>query len=491
MKKISAAGIPLKVFAVLSVLALILLLVPMLKAAEYDVPSADDYANGLSTYRAWSRTGSIFSVLKAAWRHTAGLYRTWQGTFSAIFLFALNPMIFGEQYYPIGPWLILASLLGGIFSLTLTVSRLIFKASYSEGLIIASVWSIISTQFLPRVSQGIYWFTGAVYYTFFFGIALTAFAVLIRFILRKETTKGTGKLIIASLLFLFVGGGNLVTGLTTAVLLATLAAAMFWLKMRDRVKLLAPIFCYMLSFGVNVAAPGNSVRQGHFGQPGLIPAVFDSFREALKGYGKWFTLPVLALILMLIPVFWSIIKKTEMRFPLPGLVTLYFFCLTGVMFYPPIYAMTAHNLQNLGRITNIIFFGMVGLVIFSLFWWMGWLARRGVLSEKLFPAAGKGRFSIIYLLLVLAVFGFGMTRIKWFDTTSLSAFRSYRSGEMGNYWHTYKQRLEILKDPEVKDAVLKRFPYRPYVLFFQELSTNPEDNTIISSWYGKDSVIIH
>ena len=116
MKKISAAGIPLKVFAVLSVLALILLLVPMLKAAEYDVPSADDYANGLPTYRAWTRTGSIFSVLKAAWRHTAGLYRTWQGTFSAIFLFALNPMIFGEQYYPIGPWLILASLLGGIFS---------------------------------------------------------------------------------------------------------------------------------------------------------------------------------------------------------------------------------------------------------------------------------------------------------------------------------------------------------------------------------------
>ena len=180
-----------------------------------------------------------------------------------------------------------------------------------------------------------------------------------------------------------------------------------------------------------------------------------------------------------------------MRFPLPGLVSLYSFCLTGVMFYPPIYAMTAHNLHNLGRITNIIFFGMAGLVIFNLFWWMGWLTRRGILTEKLFPAAENGRFSVIWLVLILLVFGFGMTRIKWYDTTSLSAFRSYRSGEMGNYWHTYKQRLEILKDPEVRDAVLKRFPYRPYVLFFHELSENPDGNDVIARWYRKNTVIIH
>ena len=491
MKKQTVFGIPLKVFAVLSVLAVILLLVPMLKAAEYDVPSADDYSNGISTYRAWTRTGSFISVLRTACRHVSGLYKTWQGTFSAIFLFALNPMIFGEQYYRIGPWLILASLLSGIFFLTMTLCSKIFRASKSESLIIASVWAVICTQFLPRASQGIYWYTGAVYYTFFFGLALTAFAVLIRYILRDRHTRGTGKLIAVSLLFLFIGGGNLVTGLTTAVLLATLTAVMFWRKYPDRWKLLIPILCYAAAFGVNIAAPGNSVRQKNFGQPGLIPAVFSSFGEALKSYRNWFSLPVLALILMLIPVLWNIIRRSEMQFPLPGLVSLYSFCLTGVMFYPPIYAMTAHNLHNLGRITNIIFFGMAGLVIFNLFWWMGWLTRRGILSEKLFPAAEKGRFSVIWLVLILLVFGFGMTRIKWYDTTSLSAFRSYRSGEMGNYWHTYKQRLEILKDPEIKDAVLKRFPYRPYVLFFHELSENPEENDVITSWYRKNSVIVH
>ncbi len=491
MKKRSVFGIPIKVFAALALLALVLLLVPMLKAAQYDVPSADDYSNGIGTYRAWVRTGSIISVVKAAWNRVAELYLDWQGTFSAIFLFTLNPMIFGEHYYGIGPWLILASLLGGIFFLTLTVSRLVFNTERSEGLIIASVWAVISTQFLPRASQGIYWYTGAVYYTFFFGLALTAFAVLIRFILRDEHSSGIGKLIAASLLFLFIGGGNLVTGLTTMVLLLTLAVYMFWRRLPDRWKLLIPILCYILSFGINIAAPGNSVRQTQFIQPGPVTAVFLSFGEALKSFGKWFTLPVLALILMLIPVFLRIIRRSEFSFPFPVLVSLYSFCLTGVMFYPPIYAMTTHNLQNLGRITNIIFFGMTGLVIFNLFWWMGWLARKGLHLKTSLLLTENGGYGPVYLLLVLIVFGFGMTQIKWYDTTSISAFSSYRNGTMGNYWHTYKQRLEILKDPEIRDAVLKRFPYRPYVLFYHELSTNPDENTVVSRWYGKDSVIIH
>ena len=94
MKRLFASGIPIKYFAVLSILVLLLLLLPMLKAAQYDVPSADDYSNGLPTYQAWIRTGSLTEVVKAAWNRVYELYSSWQGTFSAIFLFTLNPMIF-------------------------------------------------------------------------------------------------------------------------------------------------------------------------------------------------------------------------------------------------------------------------------------------------------------------------------------------------------------------------------------------------------------
>lgn len=489
MKRFTSAGIPIKIFAVLACLALLLLLIPMLNAARFDVPALDDYSNGLPTYQAWTRTGSLGQVLKAAWERVYDLYFGWQGTFSAIFLFTLNPMIFGEQYYQIGPWLILAMLLIGNFSLIFTVFGKLFGAPKAECCVIASVWSILCTQFLPRASQGIYWYTGAVYYTFFFGLAALALAVLLRFLLRKEGERETGTLIAASILFLIIGGGNLVTGLTTATVLVSLEALLLLRKHTDRKLLLIPLFCYLVSFGLNVAAPGNANRQTFFAQPGLFQAVLLSFREAGLSLGKWFTLPVWALILALIPILWRIAVHTELRFEFPVLVTLYSICLTGVMFYSPIYAMTEQSLSQLGRITNIIFFGMLFLAIFNIFYWIGWLIQKKSLPEQWFPAAGKDRYSVVLLLLMTIVFAFGMTQIKWYDTTSISAYRSYRSGQMGHYGYTYKQRLKILKDPEVKDAVLKRFPYRPYVLFYHELSEYPEENRVIAAWYGKNSVI--
>ena len=490
MKNFLRKGIPLKIFALLLLAAFILALLPMLKAGQYDVPSADDYSNGLDTYRAWERTGSLREVFRTSFKRVSSLYYSWQGTFTAIFLFTLNPMIFGEQYYQIGFYLVLGMLLAGVFVLAFTVWSRIYKAPRHESLIIALVWAILCTQFLPRASQGLYWYVGAVYYTFFFGLAALAYSLLLRYIYRDEGSSGLGKLITATLLLFLVGGGNLVTGLTTAVLLATMELLLVLRHNKAWKPLLIPAFAFYAAFLINVSAPGNAVRQNYFAQPGLISSVFISFEEMGKFALQWFSLPVLALMVMLIPVFWRIASRYERRFPLPGLVSLYSICLSGVMFYAPVYAMTAHNLDHLGRITNIIFFGMMFLAMFNLYYWIGWLYQHGRLTENHFAGAAKGRYSLACLLLTLLLFGFGMTQIKWFDVTSISAFRSYRSGEMGSYYHTYKGRLEILKDPEVKDAVLKRYPCRPYVLYFQDLSPSAAKNRVIAEWYEKDSVVI-
>ena len=486
MKRIASAGIPIKIIAALACLALLALLIPMLNAARFDVPALDDYSYGLPTHRVWTETGNILSVLNAAVRHVKSIYYSWQGTFSAIFLFTLNPMIFGEQYYQICPWLILLSLLAGIFLFTFSVWGGLFKAAKSECLLIAVIWSVLCTQFLPRASQGIYWYNGAVYYTFFFGLAAIACSMLVWFLLGKNSKF---RLIMISILLLIISGGNLVTGLTTAVLLVSLEFFLLISKREEWKQLLLPFGSFFAGFILNVIAPGNAIRQTFFAKPGAFRAVIIAFEQSAIFGKKWFSLPVISLMFLLIPVFMRIADSCNWQFRLPLLVSLYSVCLTGVMFYPPIYAMTEHNLDHLGRIINIIYFGMLFLSIFNLFYWVGWLMRKGILRETLILPGNKGQFNVVYLLLILLVFAFGMTRIKWYDTTSISAYRSYRSGQMGHYGYTYKQRLKILKDPEVKDAVLKRFPYRPYVLFYHELSEYPEENTTIAAWYGKNSVI--
>ena len=210
MKK-TEAGIPLKWFCVLGLLALALLLVPMLNAARYDVPSGDDYAFGIDTMRAWHRYGTLSAVLKASWDRILKTYRTWQGSFSAVFLFTMNPMVFKEEYYSAGPWLILAGLFAGIYSLSFAVWRRVYRGSRTEALIIGTVFAVLYTPFLPRASQGFYWFNGAVYYTFFSGLAGIAGALLLYWLFREPDSRGIGKLTAASLLLLFIGGGNLVT----------------------------------------------------------------------------------------------------------------------------------------------------------------------------------------------------------------------------------------------------------------------------------------
>ena len=484
------AGIPKKVFSILALSALILLLLPMLKAAQYDVPSADDYDFGLPTHKTWEETGSVIEVIKTARNNTLSVYKNWQGSFTAVFLFSINPMIFGEQYYQLTPWIILGMLLSGIFCLTFAIWQSFFHADKYECLIIAVVWSVICTQFLPRPSQGFYWYNGAVYYTFFFGLSLCGYASIIRYIVRGENDKGTGKLIFSSLVLFFIGGGNLVTGLTTAVLLVSMELLIIRMKNKNWKPLLIPTLLFFIAFGLNISAPGNAVRQRFYGKPRLLESIFISFREAFLWSAEWFRLPVICLILLLIPVMWMIIRRTKSRFPLPGIVTLYSVCLAAVMFYPPIYAETARTLPQLSRLTNIIFYAVIFLAIFNLFYWSGWLKQKGLIPDRLFKSARAEKYNIVFLSVILVFFCFGMTRIKWYDTTSISAFQSYRSGKMGSYWHTYKLRLEILKDPEVKDAVLKRYPYRPYVLFYKELSPDPGPNGVVAAWYGKDSVVI-
>ncbi|MBQ6342668.1 MAG: hypothetical protein IJI41_06075 [Anaerolineaceae bacterium] len=484
------AGIPKKIFSILALLALIFLLIPMLKAAQYNVPSADDYDFAFPAYKAWEQTRSVIEVIRTAWDNTLSVYKNWQGSFTAVFLFSTNPMLFGEQYYQLTTWIILGMLLFGIFYLTFNIWQAFFQADKYECLIIAVVWSVICTQFLPRSSQGFYWHNGSVYYTFFFGLSLCGYAIIVRYIVRRKNDKGIGKLLLSSLILFFIGGGNLVTGLTTSVLLVSMELLLIRLKNKNWKPLLIPTLLFSIAFGLNVSAPGNAVRQRFFGKPRLLESIFISFREACLWSVKWFSLPVICLILLLIPVMWMIIQRTKYQFPFPGLVTLYSVCLAAVMFYPPIYAETARTLPQLSRLTNIIFYAIIFLAIFNLFYWLGWLGQKGKIPEQLFRSAQVERYNFVFLVIILVCFCFGMTRIKWYDTTSISAFRSYRSGQMGNYWHTYELRLEILKDPEIKDAVLKRFPSRPYVLFYRELSEYPDGNATVASWYNKNSVVI-
>ena len=113
LKRAAKLQLPEKAVALLVVAAVALMLVPMLVVARYNVPCADDYHYGASTYHTWQATHSLAAVLRAAGEKVAERYVNWQGTYSAIFLMALQPAVFGNGFYALVPFLTLGMLAAG------------------------------------------------------------------------------------------------------------------------------------------------------------------------------------------------------------------------------------------------------------------------------------------------------------------------------------------------------------------------------------------
>ena len=130
MKKLNSLfniTISYKTIWILLVCILALLLFPMLYISKFNIPSADDYSYGLLAHNIVENGGTIADVFKTMIDQFRYFYENWQGTFSCVFLALFQPAAFGEQYYIIVPYMILLSLIPGIFFSRNHILQLFFR----------------------------------------------------------------------------------------------------------------------------------------------------------------------------------------------------------------------------------------------------------------------------------------------------------------------------------------------------------------------------
>ena len=460
----------------------------MLLIGKYDIPSADDFDFGVNTHRAVVNGEPFSAVLKIAWDQMLRSYYATQGTFSAVFLFTLQPAVFGEDYYAVVPWIMLLSLLTGILIFSKSFFNLFFSRKSQKSVswaITACVIIILCTQFLPSPVQGFYWYNGAVYYTFFFGLSLILYGMLIRLAVKEDHNKKILLQFGIILLCILIAFSNLITTLTTLIILVSAFVLLIFNKNRNWKYFILPLIIFGACFYINVTAPGFSARQEGFDQrPGLFGTVWLSFQYAVTQLYQWNPIPGLALYIFLIPVLWKIASESGYSFRLPWLVSLYCFCLQAAMNAPTYFAYAD---PGPGRIEDIRFHAMIIMIIINMFYWEGWIARQ--LKVNGAPQASGLKLSFV-LGVVLLFTGGAVLSEKDYPVTSIAAFQSYRSGEAGLYKHVARQRLEILNDPGTSDAALRDFPKKPWLLYVLDISEDPEEwpNTSVSNYYGKKSV---
>ena len=383
---------------------LVISLIPILVLGRYDWPSSDDYCYAYLPHEALLRGDGFWGEV---WHTMWGYYKSWQGTFTALALMALTPLTFSPFLYWLTPVVMLASLCIGTFKLAHTLVCRALGGTWRQVIFLAVPILLLSIQFVESPKDTFYWWNGAVYYTFTYGIFLLLIERLVALKLAFTRRQTLWAVIPGVLAALMVGGSNYVSAL-----LGTLLCGLFllWFLWKDRKKFLPaliPTAVLVAGFLISVVAPGNQVRQATVEPPiGAVDAVCRSIEQAWADVLEWFSWPILLVFLLMIPLLWALTSKVKFTFPLPVVFSVFTFLLFAAQNAPHFYAVSTSGPE---RLRSIVFYSFFWLLLLNLWYWLGWL-RRAVLprlagGEKLLRRGRALAAVPLALLLLTALAG--------------------------------------------------------------------------------------
>ena len=486
------------VLGVCGAILLILFLVtlaPIGLVSAYDRMDFDDYDYSVLTHAAVRDDGSALGLLRAAGQTVSDTYQNWQGTYSAVFLFSLQPAIWGQDWYAVTPWILIGTLVLGLGCFTYAVLVVALRQDRRVWLLVWMLTSILCVQFPRDPSEGFFWYNGGMFYTFFFGLLLIWLALIIDLANRQQSTR-TGTWLRGAALALLGGiiaGGNYPTALLLGVLII---GYLLWSVLNRREilpVLILSLAVYGVGFALNVLAPGNSVRQALLEQQTPLRAVFSAITGTpVRLLGQLLRHPgVLAMLLLVwTPLCVVLVQRVERRFRLPLLIPVASFLMLAAMFTPSYYAMS-----NAGsyRLWNIVMFAFYLLLMLNIFYFIGWWKRR-------FPASyGKTlaflqrwkRLAPVFLLvtvcLSLAFSGVGPSLgIERESPTSVRALEALQDGSAKAYAEAFDRQACAIEACSCGEAPVQPIPEPCTLLPDGDLTRYIPMSYEPSRWFDRD-----
>lgn len=461
-------------------------LIPLLWIGWFNYPSADDYTIGNNCRQAWIAGHNIFSAVWAGVLRGIEDWITWMGYFTSNFLMAVPPSSFGERFYVLTVWIMLAMLSFSTIYLLRTVFVKVFKADRYVSHCAIMAMLFVTVQCMVGRVEAFYWYCGAVNYMFVHGMSLFFYGLLISIACDKEKNKKL-KIVMVSVLGFFTGGGNQLTALNVAIILSVAVGFLFYhKKWKEYRMLIMPVAAFFLGFILNVAAPGNWVRAEGASGMNPVKAVLVSFYYCLDYcLGEWFNWPVILLVILLTPLFWHMTEKTKFQFRYPLIVVLFGYCLVSAMMTPSLFAVGNIGAARLQALTFTMFILALTLCVGYV---TGWVRKR---------VEGKtvSGFSVneIWCLLGCIVF-FGLASVitvipepHYFVFSS--ALTDLSNGSAKAYGDALRERMELYNSGE-KNIVVKPLPSQPELLYFSDIKEDTQDweNRGVCRFYGLESV---
>lgn len=469
-------------------------LIPLLWIGYYNYPSADDYSIGSNCRQAWVATHSVLATVWAGIVRAAQDWLDWMGYFTSNFLMAIPPSTFGERAYVLTCWIMIVMLSLSTIYLLRTIFVKVFKADKHISNCVIMLMLFITVQRMVGRVEAFYWYSGAANYILVHSFCMFFYGLLISAVYDRGK-KRIFDLTVASVLGFLVGGGNQMTALNGAiVLLGVIGFLSVQKKWREYKGHIVPLVFFYLGFILNVAAPGNWVRAEGASGMNPVKAVFVSFYYCLDYcLGEWSGWPVLLLVIILIPLFWKMVGRSEFQFRYPLIVVLFGYCVVSAMMTPPLFAVGNMGAARLQALTYTMYILVLTLCVGYV---TGWVRRKvKAHSERKEQTAKDTLFSVnevwcILGCLLFFAFASVITVIPephYF--TFSSALTDLTNGSAKAYGNTMKERAVLYNSGE-KDIVVEPLPTQPQLLYFSDIKEDPEDweNRGLCRFYGIDSV---
>lgn len=479
-----------KALAIILVIVVFASMIPLFALSFYNRPYADDYGFGHDTRIAWQQSGNLAKVFGSAVQEAGESYVEWQGTFSATFLFSLQPGIFFENYYYIATFMLLGSLIVATFYFLHRVIVVLMQQDAWTWLIVSAVVLYLSVHYLPSPQEGYYWYNGGVFYTFYYALYLMLLSSILTVSRVEGKVNKVLKAVWIAFLSFFIGGGNYVTALLTVLTLALVCAVFTVKKMKNSWIDWMALLISLGALAVNAVAPGNAVRAMALEADGirrltLFATVLSSFKQAVFYILEWTNIQVACILLLLLPLMVDAAKKVRFTFQYPLIVLTGLYCLLSAQFSPP----TMMNVSGSGRVLNIYYYFYVLSALICEFYCVGWLLRKLESVKKETAYAIKPLHRRLIAVLAAAVLLLLAVDAGYKGFAGLTALKDLQNGTARQFAKERDERVVIYLDPSVEHAVVKPLTARP-ALFSESELQGPAYwvNQSVASFYQKQSV---
>lgn len=308
-----------------------------------------------------------------------------------------------------------------------------------------------------------------------------------------------------------------------------------------------PAAFYFCGFAVSCLSPGNRIRGGEAEGYGALKSILLSLYYTLSyPLNQWMNWAVLLILALAGVIFWMGFAEIEFSganakaggaaapekagetvrgaaapekagngaqavqlgftAPFPAAVLAY-----GIVSCVVTPALYAQGNMDAGRIQSTFWLHAV-LVLLLLEWYLvGGLYRRFSKEQNASAVSclrnasaasclrnasavsclrnGAGGF-VRAILLFFIVFSLLAVKGNPDFYTGTSAVSELLDGSAAQYGRENEERLRILKNPMEQDAVLPRYTVQPNLLYFEDVSEDPDDwiNQKMSEYYGKNSI---